>query len=360
MKSVFRISLYSLSTAIALLVGIQCVFICAVLYFTKPSIFNFGSKVLRPSEPKQTIPESSNEVPQWYRYENGHLHNTSFCNFKYGTRERFDLNNATVSSSVELGPKSPYNVIYNVVEGSFQFQDEENDGVTYCTHATPTYIHHVVELARRWDGPISVALYVPGFDAAISVLIVDHLCRCYPEMEKVSFHFVYPVIHPPDLTGLLQDSKSLVDFKSECTLPESLLKGTLKTYRNDNDLIYPVNVHRNAARHAALTSHILVSDIELLPSINFVPSFRKMLKKFTWNELHVFVLPVFEVEKTVKSIPKTKRQLQRLYFDGEAVYFHRWVCLHCQLFRGLLQWIHAEPTADLQVLIEVQQLLSTF
>lgn len=54
---------------------------------------------------------------------------------------------------------------------------------------------------------------------------------------------------------------------------------------------------------------------------------------------HVYVVPVFEVTEDEPDVPRTKIQLLDLYAKEKAVYFHRYVCLHCQRFPGLQRWL---------------------
>jgi N-acetyllactosaminide beta-1,3-N-acetylglucosaminyltransferase len=58
--------------------------------------------------------------------------------------------------------------------------------VTLSTHATADQVYGIVELARRWDGPLSLAVFAPGLDAGLAVAQLDRACRCEPAMSKVS------------------------------------------------------------------------------------------------------------------------------------------------------------------------------
>lgn len=277
-------------------------------------------------------------------------HNESYCFFKYGTLDSFDWENVTISVSPELKNKGPYRVIYNVIESMNKRAEEPPVDITYCTHVTPTFQCNVLEIVRRWDGPVSIAAYVPDYDATLSLLLFQRMCQCLPEMSRVSVHFVFPEASPPVFPkssqisfSSLESIDALIKFPADCSCPEAVLNGTLRTFREESGLIYPVNVARNVAREASYTSHVLVSDVELLPSINLVPSLRRLIKSYlpaqSTPAKHVFVLPVFEIESRVRIIPSTKEELQLLYSEGLAVYFHRWVCSHCQRFPGLERWL---------------------
>lgn len=69
---------------------------------------------------------------------------------------------------------------------------EATDGlpqVTLSTHATADQVYGIVELARRWEGPLSLAVFAPGLDAGLAVAQLDRACRCEPAMYKVFFNF---------------------------------------------------------------------------------------------------------------------------------------------------------------------------
>lgn len=276
-------------------------------------------------------------------------HNESYCWFKYGTIDSFDWDNVSISESPELKKRGPYRVIYNVIE-SMKKSDDSKPDVTYCTHITPSFQCNILEIVRRWDGPVSIAAYVPDYDATLSLLLFQRMCQCLPEMSRVSVHFVFPEASPPVFPkssqvsfSSLESIDALIKFPADCSCPEAVLNGTLRTFREESGLTYPVNVARNVAREASHTSHVLVSDVELMPSLNVVQSFRLLFKSYIPAQSsparHVFVLPVFEIESRVRTIPSTKEDLQHLYSEGLAVYFHRWVCLHCQRFPGLERWL---------------------
>lgn len=312
--------------------------------------------------------------------------NESYCQFNYGAPEHFNWTDNYIAFSPELGEMGPFRVIYNVIKVSDNMASNgpvTKFGVTYCTHATPEFLYHIVEVVQRWDGPVSLAVYAPCTDAGLSLKIMHHLCRCLPEMSRLSIHLIFPITHPPVFTSTAfpscYDSNSNVHQYptfTDCSAPEALLDGKLKTFRQREGLTYPVNVARNVARKAAETSHILVSDVELLPSRDLVSAFLSMLSRFQkqhaegdeddfdlnrplsiMHEFHmkkyVFVLPVFEVDDRESNVPSTKEELLELYTQNKAVYFHRWICLHCQRFPGIQRWLQQKPSTERPKVIQV-------
>lgn len=214
--------------------------------------------------------------------------NVSHCTFRFGDSESFNYTADDVSYTPELGDKSPYRVLYNVAEG-LRYNATDPDTVTYATHVTLEYLLHIVEVATRWEGLISVACFLPGSDAGVALKILERLCYCVKEMEYVNVHFVYHGYHPPILNEVdnSNDTKRLETVRNStadskigngagCYVPEQVLK---KTYRYKMRLVYPVNVARNVARYGSRTKYLLVSDVELLPSEHLVSEFLKMTER---------------------------------------------------------------------------------
>ncbi|KAL0268584.1 UNVERIFIED_CONTAM: hypothetical protein PYX00_010462 [Menopon gallinae] len=286
--------------------------------------------------------------------------NVSHCTFRFGDSDSFNYTTDDISYTPELGDKSPYRVLYNVAEG-IRYNATGPETITYATHVTLEYLLHIVEVATRWEGLISVACFLPGSDTGVALKILERLCYCVKEMEYVSVHFVYHWYHPPQLgeednsngTRRLENVRNATAgynktrTETRCFVPERVLKSS---YRYKLKLVYPVNVARNVARYGSRTKYILVSDIELLPSEHLVTEFLKMIERlkerskemgenYFTRKRHVFVLPVFEVVEDEPDVPRTKIQLLDLYDKERAVYFHRLVCLHCQRFPGLQRWL---------------------
>lgn len=80
--------------------------------------------------------------------------NESYCQFKYGLPEELVYEEDALEYSPELGPASPYRVLYNVIEAR-QNSTKSVAAVTYATHITADFINYVAEIARFWEGPVS-------------------------------------------------------------------------------------------------------------------------------------------------------------------------------------------------------------
>ncbi|XP_017779879.1 PREDICTED: beta-1,4-glucuronyltransferase 1-like isoform X2 [Nicrophorus vespilloides] len=272
--------------------------------------------------------------------------NESYCTFKYNLPDKFRYAETDLEYSPELAAKSSYRVLYNVLEAKETLNSSAP--VTYATHVTPEFINYISEIARHWDGLISVAAFVPDDDADFITSQLLQICQCLPEMSKVSVHYVFPKSYPPYIKNH--------SIPTTCTLQDS---STHSTYRTTNKLPYPVNIGRNVARRASKTDYVLVSDVELMPSDRLASKFEDMMKQFaSLRRLsfpsRVFVVPVFEIEE-FEAIPRSKDELVKLIREEKALYFHRHICSHCQKFPGLETWIQHEANGLLKPLMVVKR-----
>ena len=58
--------------------------------------------------------------------------------------------------------RGQYWVFYNYIPAQMNFKC--NSTITYTTHCDHTFLDNLEALLKRWQGPISIALYTPGSD----------------------------------------------------------------------------------------------------------------------------------------------------------------------------------------------------
>ncbi|XP_042210748.1 beta-1,4-glucuronyltransferase 1-like [Homarus americanus] len=256
-----------------------------------------------------------------------------------------------------------------------------NESVTYSTHGDFTYLENLKILAERWKGPISVAVYAPGDDFNSTVNIILYLRECWDQRikQQVTFHIYFHTSFTPKQ---VPPSEALLQRVVNCT--SDIPRWTnITTFRKTKQLLYPVNVGRNVARQASQTYFVFPSDIELYPSINFIPGettsdiviwpsstvgspgkiipdigcysasfpnvpndipeFIKMLKKpdvSNSTNHRVFVFSIFEVKKDVKP-PETKSKLIEMLKGKKAFHFHKNICPKCHAVPKSMEWMNA-------------------
>lgn len=221
-----------------------------------------------------------------------------------------------------------------------------NESVTYTTHADVPFLHNLAPLVERWRGPISVAAFAPAEDFNATLTAVTFLRACYPLVAKhVTFHLFFPTDHLP---AAIPSSAHVLAARPSCAVPPSFF--STNTYKRAHNLTYPVNVARNVARLAATTYFVLASDVELYPSLQFIPRFLDMMRREDASRVptparRVYVLPIFEVKRGLRP-PASKPALVRMLKRGTAIPFHKFVCPQCHIVPGIRDWPHANTSAD--------------
>lgn len=336
-----RILYLKIKSALLLLIIFTCLILLITIVSHRPSILKRMS--YRYAQPKNYPKRMPGDYLKDYTPSN-----ESYCKFNYNLPEDFVFDENDLKSTPELGQRSSHKVLYNIIEPKQQNYNSTAPvmTVTYATHVTPDFLRYISEIVRYWDGVVSLAAFVPDFDADTVTKLMMTLCQCLPEMSRISVHYVFPKNKPPFIeTG--------TKVPSSCKLTDI---SSLVTFRYQNKLAYPVNVCRNVARNAAFSKYVLVSDVELIPSENLAGSFLSMIRKLRSNSRYlypskVFVVPVFEID-SYENIPRNKEDIKGLVNEEKAVYFHRYICSHCQRFPGLERWFQT-PDNSIKVMVEL-------
>ena len=273
-----------------------------------------------------------------------------------------------------------YVILENYIRAMKSFNGSSS--ITLTTQATSDFMHHAVELCKRWDGPISLAVFCPGVEFSMALILIKFMRQCLPEplsacvRDKITWHLVYQSKHgpPPEaisfpryhmdeahyslfiqtgrcpkLAGSLADTNPIKQFEIELRKRNQLYP---ESYRQKFGLTYPINVLRNTARQTAQTKFVLASDIELYPSAGLVPKFINMLKNHDLNSefpnvrKFIFTLPIFEVKSNITTPPRTKQELVKLVAQEDAIFFHKWVCDACQDFPNRLEWLKSDSLLE--------------
>lgn len=284
------------------------------------------------------------------------------------------LNKSDIWWTLNFRAAKKYVTVTNYIRAMKSFN--YNSSITLTTQGTTEFMYHTLELCKRWDGPISVAVFCPGPEMLVAITLIKYMRQCLPAplsaciSDKVTWHLVYNKAHGPLSSAISYpkyhlDSTNYPLFVNDDQCPKlpgpdavnsiKQFEEKLKTangvfpisYRQHFQLPYPINVLRNTARLASSTKYILASDIELYPSLNLVPNFINFIKnheiseEYTVAKKYVFTLPIFEVKSNV-SAPKTKEELVHLFSNGDAIFFHKWVCDACQNFPNREDWLKTD------------------
>ncbi|KAK2719329.1 beta-1,4-glucuronyltransferase 1-like [Artemia franciscana] len=287
------------------------------------------------------------------------------------------------SSEFRYGQRGSQYILYNYIRAKRQFKCDES--ITLTTHGDTSFLDNLVVLSQRWQGPISVSVYVPSSDYDDAIKIISYLRQCtVPEIEEfVTFHFVFDNRHmPKSILKLHTTQQGLPYFESQtkvrtsdgktivkvtyhgdkngktelptanCSLPAPWGSPPKQTYRNQKKLLYPVNVLRNVARESATTYYVFASDSELYPSPNIIPQFFDMLRRnesyLNLGKHRLFALPIFEVYSN-QTVPDSKQELVKMLESGMAIPFHKKICASCHSIPRQKEWLKAPVKEGLSV-----------
>lgn len=239
--------------------------------------------------------------------------------------------------------RGDYWVLENYIPADQVFKCDES--VTYTTHGDYTFLDNLDEITRRWQGPISVSVYAPGDDFESSLKTIMYLRDCRADGRIRDFVTFHLIIHSDHMPAKVHETADLLSrAKTDCkSFNETQWKDL--TYKRQMKLLYPVNVARNVARQHAKTYFVFPSDIELFPSLNFIPEFLKMLDKPNFSNTtkpRVYVFPIFEV-KNMPRAPETKEELRTLILKKEAQHFHKDMCSPCHAIPKSSEWMDYLP-----------------
>ena len=130
--------------------------------------------------------------------------------------------------------------------------------VTWVTQMTADRLKIFEEMLKRWNGPVSVALY--SQDVEKDVKEIDHL------LDRVDFHIV----------GASQG-------------------------------LYPVNTLRNVALNNARTDFVVLADVDFVPGYGTYEAISSFVQELQaagrQNERKVYVFPAFEIDGDDQTVP---------------------------------------------------------
>lgn len=222
------------------------------------------------------------------------------------------------------------------------YQATEVIDITLITQTSVWNLPDLVEMSGHWSGKISVGVFAPGEEIETALEYIMTMRICQPKIKNsVSFNVVMALSHPPLHNNLAYYIRKSESYPRVCGGSiESDDKRRKKNYANERRVPYPVNLLRNVAVAAATTSHVLVIDVDMLPTPNLREDFQQ---HFTTLPRHdgVYVLPTFEL-KEHEVVPRSKEELMKVLDDGNARPFYKEVCWKCQKYTEYDRWKRLE------------------
>lgn len=205
--------------------------------------------------------------------------------------------------------------------------------VCLATQSSLERLYSLVSVAHHWNGPISLAVFVAGNDELYLLqLYLSYLQNCFaPIRDAVTIHLAYPKNRPPTIIRkyMKSDYTNFICDQPELTLKKLMKFRTPETTKWRIKNAYPQNHLRNLARKGCQNDHVFLTDIDIIPSINFTQNLDKFLKKTKCTKMCAYVVPTYEIDGRAK-FPKNKIDLIRLSKKGLARPFHHKVFIYNQ------------------------------
>uniref|UniRef100_A0A1I8MGF0 Glycosyl transferase n=1 Tax=Musca domestica TaxID=7370 RepID=A0A1I8MGF0_MUSDO len=254
-----------------------------------------------------------------------------------------------------------YWLLKNLIRGRRSIYMGCTESITYTTNGDYTFLDNIEMVVTRWMGPVSLALFAPGYDFNATMDSIQYARHCLPESglirDYVTFHIYFPNDHmPPERVPLTEEEA--LEWPYDCQLAEAPYENVdgAQMYKTKKNLTYPINVGRNIARKAANTHFIFACDIELYPSRGLIEQFLDMAydnvtlvaPSREGKAMRVFVLPVFELKKDA-AIPDSKKELVPMLRAKKAIPFHYYVCKSCHVVPQQEHWVNATFSDKLSI-----------
>lgn len=221
--------------------------------------------------------------------------------------------------------------------------------ITLVTHCSFNHLHKLIALAKRWQGPISIAVYSEVEYIPTLLWKIASMKVCFQGLkDNVTYSLITPEPSKSDISlstptfSTLDVSNNSEEYPQNYAFSKS----------------YPNNLLRNVARRATNSEFFLAIDIDMMPSENLRQEFlsfankKGLLKKNRRYDKTVFVIPAFEAKEAV-SPPLNKGQLLSLIETGEIRPFYSQICTKCQDLTNYDAWLNEPPGSEMAPLFDV-------
>lgn len=216
----------------------------------------------------------------------------------------------------------------------------EKFSVCLATQSSLDKLSSLVEVSQMWHGAISAALFAAGEEELnLLMLYIIYLRQCFDHIkQRVNFHLALPKDRIPD--GVHVDVEELTNM--DCNTPDITLK--MLTSRMSSQTTkwriknpYPQNHLRNLARKNCGSKHVFLTDVDIIPSHDFVEKLDTFLNSYRCTKNCAYVIPTYELDNRVK-FPANKTELVRLANKGLARPFHHRVFIYNQYATNFTKW----------------------
>ena len=230
--------------------------------------------------------------------------------------------------------------------------DSNNHTVTLATHTSVNNLYRLQIISLVWNSPISVAVWAHG-DLTELVELAYLLTLVCSEGRSLSISILVPTSKPHQVDVTRIDWRPILNPDAKTCSQRNLhnrfysLRAleTGQNYARVDRLPYPNNRLRNVALKSVRTSHVLVADIDMTPSIDMDNHLMRFFHHETDNNINkAYVVPVFE-SKGVNTNQWNIARLLTEWQSGKVRQFYVETCPQCQGGTQYTKWIEKQ-TAD--------------
>ncbi|XP_006820431.1 beta-1,4-glucuronyltransferase 1-like [Saccoglossus kowalevskii] len=262
-----------------------------------------------------------------------HIHGKTHTLKKYGARSEVD-------SSGQFRTRK-----FFVASEALVWDKVAEDDVTIVTHSSVSDLHHLVGMAERWEGPISVAVF--STDISLFASSVSNLRRCFPLVKQhVTFHLVTTIA-----PGKAEISNDETILKVPCGMVLHVTRNLEdESYSSDDNPAYPINILQNEALKGSITKYILTLNVDLMPNANLLKNFKLFTDAIEDDAAiqNVYILPDFEIcDDDVHETPKYKSEVLDLWREGKDLIrpYRYAMCRSCHNHGNYTKWRQILPSA---------------
>ena len=312
--------------------------------------------IIKSNRSKQILDEETKTILEKNRSENIKALSVSNSSTETNTTTEPQLNfhlEAGVYDKWKL-----FKVNYFVMIGK-KWKELSSRSTCLASQASVDRFHWFHTLINNWDGPISIAVFVPDIEYAIAKSLLRFFARCFPAIvERVSFGFIYPKKYPPlvnlNLDDIIKDVTCL-QYKEAVEL--LVKKRSSKMLKWRTTYAYPQNLHRNVARSMCRTKYVFTPDLDMIPNPSLAQDLDEFLAHHKSCHKCAFVVPTYEISTKSQTIPRTKLELLPMIKKKLARIFHVHIFKENQFSSKLELWEKKVPKKNetLQIAYEVTE-----
>lgn len=274
------------------------------------------------------------------RFTNGRISLVEHLSLRSSVHSQMDMLSGMFDDSRR------YQLFPNALVGPTYDSLSSNSSVTMATQTSFERMYELHELVSRWDGALSVAIFAPFADMALSITYIRYVQRCQPlSWSAVSFSFLVPAEGYPG--HRVEDHLAPSAIKLRCSSP-LLVHNQLLAHSNriqlennqNRSLIYPQNHMRNLARKTTLSRYTYLVDVDTLPVKGMLHRLEHFLQQHIAKQCEkcAFVIPAFEVSRSEK-FPDDFSELASLVRRKKAQPFHQTVFKKNQAATDSRRWL---------------------